>query len=517
MIILRSILYFTAMVFIILLFFSFARRRNQLATLFSLEALVIIVYAVGYAFELGSTDVEEVRFWLKVEYFGLPFIPALWFLLTYKANSGKSPPFFFCLATLAIPVLTLFFSATNDYHHFYYRNVSINATPGGFIAQLDKGPWYYVFVVYSNLIMAITLIVYVLQWIKSGLGTKSRSFWMMAGSLFVIVLELLYLFGFSPYDIDLTGIGLFGASLFQAVAIFRFDFLKSDALVKDIVFSGISEGILIVDANGRISDFNAAGARIFAWLSPDCIGKKLSDFKDSEAFDLCAGRRSEIKVSRGGKTNYFSVKMTDLDDEGKIVGKVYMFKDVTALRRVMKKLYRFANYDMLTKVFNRRRLFDDAEKEISRSIRYGQRISLLMLDLDYFKTVNDMHGHQAGDAVLAEVAQVLKKRVRASDIVGRYGGEEFMIVLVEMDPGRAFRVAEDIRKGVEALGVSVGGALIKTSVSVGVATSHPGDGNLSLEGLLAAADRALYRAKSEGRNRVVAAQAEAGATPELSQ
>ncbi|HWP67960.1 MAG TPA: histidine kinase N-terminal 7TM domain-containing protein, partial [Rectinemataceae bacterium] len=430
MIVLRSILYFTAAVFVFLFFFSFARRRNQLATLFSLEALAVIVYAVGYAFELGSTSAEEVRFWLKFEYFGLPFIPAFWFLLTYKANSGKSPPFYFCLAVLAIPALTLFFSATNDYHHFHYRNVSINATPGGFVAQLDKGPWYYVFVVYSNLIMAVTLVVFFLQWKKSGLGRESRSFWMMLGSLLVIVFELLYLFGFSPYNIDLTALGLFGAALFQAVAIFRFDFLKSDAIVKDIVFSGISEGILTVDAKGRISDFNAAGAKIFPWLSPDCIGKKLADFKDGSMLDFRAGGRRDIKISRDEKTRYFSVRATDLVDKGKNAGKVYMFKDVTTRRRVMRTLYRFANYDTLTKVFNRRRLFDDAEREIARIARYGQRVALLMLDLDHFKVVNDQYGHQAGDAVLVEVSRVLKKRIRAADILGRYGGEEFLILLV---------------------------------------------------------------------------------------
>jgi diguanylate cyclase (GGDEF)-like protein len=517
MIVLRGILYLTAGVFVFLFFVSLARRRNQLAALYSLEALVIIIYATGYAFELGSATAEEVRFWLKLEYFGLPFIPAFWFLLTYKASSGKSAPFFFCFLVLVIPVLTVFFSATNDYHHFYYQNVSINATPGGFIAQLDKGPWYYVFVAYSNLIMAITLVVYFLQWRKSGLGTGNRSFWMMAGSLFVIFFEFLYLFGFSPYDIDLTPFGLFGAALFQAVAIFRFDFLKSDALIKDIVFSGISEGILTVDAKGRISDFNAACARIFSWLSPDCIGKKLADFKDGAALSFPSGRQREIKISRGEGVSYFSVRMTNLVDKGKEAGKVFMFKDETALRRVMKTLYRFANYDTLTKIFNRRRLFDDAEKEISRVVRYGKRVSLLMLDLDYFKTINDRYGHQAGDSVLIEVARVLKKRVRTSDLLGRYGGEEFMIVLLEMDPEKALMVAEDIRKCIEDLSIPFGNALIKTSVSIGVATSDPADKNLSMERLLMIADRALYRAKNEGRNKVVAEQDETGAATSPSQ
>ena len=131
-----------------------------------------------------------------------------------------------------------------------------------------------------------------------------------------------------------------------------------------------------------------------------------------------------------------------------------------------------------------------------------------MIDLDLFKDVNDLYGHQAGDAVLAEVAQTLKKRIRASDILGRYGGEEFVVVLVAMDPEKASQIAESIRESIEELRISHAGKVMKITVSIGVATSAPDAKGVSLEKLLLKADLALYRAKREGRNRVRAEAAE---------
>jgi len=499
---LRSILFLTGAIFGVLFFYCLAHRRNQLSALFSLMSLAVIIYAVGYAFELGARDIEEISFWLKFEYFGLPFIPAFWFIFAYKSHFKKDPPPHGYFVLLIIPLLTIFLSATNEYHHLHYSSISAISVDGQLIAQLGKGPWYYVFVAYSNLTVALSLVVFFIQWKASKLGTASRAFWMFLGAACVAVFEALYLLGLAPYDLDLTAFGLFGAALFQAVAIVRYDFLKSDELVKDIVFSGISEGILILDAQDRISDYNKAGGALFPWLLPDALGKRLDEFPDGAAMEAAAERNKRMKLRVGQRTRYFEAKMTKLLDGGKAVGKVYMFKDVTALHRILSRLYRLANYDTLTKIFNRRRFFDEAEKEVSRVRRYGGRLALLMIDLDLFKDVNDMHGHQAGDAVLEAVAETLRRRVRSTDILGRYGGEEFVVVLAAMDPGKALEIAEDLRKSIAELRVSHGGTVISTTVSIGVANTAAEGGEIALERLLLDADRALYRAKREGRNRV---------------
>ena len=156
--------------------------------------------------------------------------------------------------------------------------------------------------------------------------------------------------------------------------------------------------------------------------------------------------------------------------------------------------------DGLTGLHNRRHFQEQLVKEESRSQREGTPLSLIMLDIDHFKRVNDTHGHPAGDAVLKEVARVFQSAVRKGDMVCRYGGEEFVGILPVCPPQEAREVAERVRKAVEAIPVTPAVFPVSVTVSAGVATfPQPFS---SLTGLLRGADEALYAAKSKGRNRV---------------
>ena len=167
-----------------------------------------------------------------------------------------------------------------------------------------------------------------------------------------------------------------------------------------------------------------------------------------------------------------------------------------------RRLEELAQTDPLTKALNRRALSERLAAEMERVRRYSTTLSLLLIDLDHFKQVNDNHGHLAGDDVLVEVASMLLRIVRAVDIVARYGGEEFVVVLPETGAPGAEAFAERLRELIEAHSfVASRGAPIRLTASIGV-SSFPGSGVESVEDLLSNADQALYRAKSEGRNRV---------------
>ena len=163
--------------------------------------------------------------------------------------------------------------------------------------------------------------------------------------------------------------------------------------------------------------------------------------------------------------------------------------------------------DPLTGVNNRRFLEQRIEEELDRSLRSREALSCLFLDIDYFKSINDNFGHQAGDHVLAQVAVTIKKQLRSNDVLSRYGGEEFVALLSETDESIGGEIAERIRSRIEMLQLSYNGQAIPVTISVGAATFDPNQTTQSpvtrkAEELIQAADAALYEAKHDGRNRV---------------
>lgn len=155
--------------------------------------------------------------------------------------------------------------------------------------------------------------------------------------------------------------------------------------------------------------------------------------------------------------------------------------------------------DELTKVANRRCFVDSVEAELARCQRNENPAALLLLDLDFFKSVNDTYGHQAGDEVLKATANRIKKALREYDTFGRIGGEEFAVFLSETDPQTALQVAERVRFMLASFPIKAGSAELCVTTSIGIALTH---GESSFEELYLQADSALYMAKRNGRNRV---------------
>jgi diguanylate cyclase (GGDEF)-like protein len=171
---------------------------------------------------------------------------------------------------------------------------------------------------------------------------------------------------------------------------------------------------------------------------------------------------------------------------------------VRELRSTRDHLELLASTDALTGVCSRRWWFDTAEKEFSRAGRYGRTFSLLMADLDWFKQINDTHGHEAGDRVLNQFGQMLRKTCRKSDLIGRLGGEEFAVLLPETSATAAQRLATRITEGCRTLIVDPMAADARCSCSVGVTEVRADDERL--DAVLTRADQALYAAKRGGRN-----------------
>lgn len=188
-----------------------------------------------------------------------------------------------------------------------------------------------------------------------------------------------------------------------------------------------------------------------------------------------------------------------LDENGRIKHVVAVFHPLSS--RELKGLFR----DQLTGLYNRRFMEEILPREFSRTIRMKQSVAMLMIDLDCFKRINDTFGHQAGDKVLREVAQIISKYVRLEDSVCRYGGEEILAFLPNISPDDIFKKAEDIRKAVSEKILNHSGIVIpKITISIGVSVRHP-EKEQDFNKMIGEADKAMYAAKKAGRNQVMMA------------
>jgi len=171
------------------------------------------------------------------------------------------------------------------------------------------------------------------------------------------------------------------------------------------------------------------------------------------------------------------------------------------LREKNRQLEELATTDGLTKIYNRRYFLEILDLEFQRAKRYGSKLAFIMIDVDDFKSFNDNYGHLLGDRILADVARILRENIRMPDQIGRYGGEEFSLMMPETDIAGAQSMAERLRRNIEEFSVYERGEELKLTISIGLA-AYPRNGVETVDDLIKLADDALLEAKREGKNRI---------------
>ena len=281
------------------------------------------------------------------------------------------------------------------------------------------------------------------------------------------------------------------------------------------ISDSVQDALVLMDENGLVHFWNLAAETIFGFSAEEMLGESLeccfyaednvlpgSDGENGKYVEGLLSSYGSFTVNvrrKGGEVFPAEVLLSPLrkDDQWWVVG---TFRDVTERKEAEDQLRKLATTDPLTGLYNRRFFMDSAEDAMERSRRYGNSLSLLMMDIDFFKKVNDSYGHDAGDDVLKCLAKTGLKILRTIDVFGRIGGEEFSILLPDTGLDGAEQVAERLRMEIEAETMHTRSGSLKITVSIGVATYN--DKIDSLEKLLKAADIGLYAAKEAGRNQV---------------
>ncbi|MBI1175163.1 MAG: diguanylate cyclase [Sideroxydans sp.] len=315
---------------------------------------------------------------------------------------------------------------------------------------------------------------------------------------------------FWVYALEMAAIGMALATTIREKNDVRDVVSQSEERFRSMFREHSSVMLLIDPDSGRIVDANRAAADFYGQsedvLRTMRIGQINKLPEEEVAADMQRALHEEQKhfvfTHRliNGEFRMVNVYASPID----VSGRTLLFSivmDITESKKMERELQIRANTDPLTGLANRRHFMELAEQELARAVRYGSPLSLLLLDVDYFKKINDTYGHRAGDVALQNLADYCRKTLREVDVTGRFGGEEFAIILPQTDSIQALEVGERLRQVVADMRVYLERSeQLQLTVSIGIASLQPSIA--SIDELLHQADQALYAAKHAGRNNV---------------
>jgi len=506
--------------------FSWASRRQAPAARSLFRVMVAVaVWSAGAAVELTVTGVDAKVRWSVVEYLGTLSAPVFWVLFALDfARRGEALPGWGRPALWAMPVATWLLAATNDSHQLVWRG--FHPSDVGFnLMAYERGPWFWIGVVgYSWLCLVAGTLIVLHSAFRSARAYRRGAVTVLVAVAIPWIANGLYIFGPKPWrGLDPTPLSLAAMGLVCVYAIVREHLLDLVPAAREIAVDRMSDGIVVCDADRRVVEANGAAARLLA-LPEMRPGAPLAALCARwppliEAAERGGPARLELEVG-GDPPRTLEAELSPVPEPGgRGGGQLLVLRDVTERLRserdqretnrrlaaqleqieaLQSSLLEQATRDALTGLFNRRYLDETMVREFARAERTREPLSVVLLDLDRFKDLNDASGHAAGDEVLRELGLLLRAHTRRADIACRYGGEEFLIAMPSMGVALALERAEELRAAFAT--VRFGGAAtgLTCTLSAGVACFP--EHALTLDGLLASADLALYAAKADGRN-----------------
>lgn len=520
--ILSSFLYIETFVILIIAWGSWKRRKALGALPLFVVCLCSAFYAFGYGMEITASSLKDVNFWSKIEYLGLSFIPSLWIVQAYSLSAnGKKANKLHISFLFIVPILTCIFRLTNEYFHFMYKNERLISNGYFYILSYQKGFWYYLYYIFFFICMIVSTAMYYKAFLKSTGLVRHQLKIMICVSISVLIFETFDQIQIVPLKMDYGAFIMFLVYVLFAYVVYPFDMLHIIPISREMVFDWIHDGVIVVDTDFNLKDFNYSAKEIFKSLDKSMIGTKI-ELCTSEApefekmlkiwndVDKVYSERSfkedafEFRIASMGSISYFKARLKALYYKGYRIGSTVLISNVTKEKEIIHELEKMARFDQLTGILNRRYFIELISIELSKLKKKDYKGILFMFDIDHFKRINDTYGHQAGDYILKEMVSIAKNMLRNKDLIGRYGGEEFIGFLPNISISEAMSIIECIRSAFEKYDFIYDGIFIKVTASFGVAEYYrQGSGEyFSYKEMVKRADTALYMAKENGRNQI---------------
>jgi diguanylate cyclase (GGDEF)-like protein len=468
---------------------------------FTLLMLASCVYALGFLLQHLSSDYSGLLQGSRVQYLGAVFVSPLLLLFIMDFCGIRQRPQII-VSVLIVPAVTVVLIFTYPFNGIYFGESAFTADPVPLLV-FQGSVFRTVYFLYAYAVMCAAFVVCLVCRSKRDRLFKKHSMYMiiamaipMLGNLITAFLKL------SP--IDLTSVFACVMGTIISYTLLFTGMFQVAPLAREEIVENMQDGFILIDPGGKFLDANRTAKRLFPEIEYATTGLPVTEI-ETILWDADGRPVQEFSAETEQGTRHYRVSSNEVLHEGRAICTCVTIYDNTSVRELMDEITRMAEYDALTNLLNRRSFRRDAEKKCDEILRYGGKAFLMMIDIDFFKKVNDTHGHLAGDEVLRCVSQALSRRFRKTDTVCRYGGEEFCVFLLSPSGESAAKMAEECRRYIENLPVPFEDKILRVTVSIGLAEFLPAR-DRTLTALIARADAALYEAKARGRNRVVPAK-----------
>jgi diguanylate cyclase (GGDEF)-like protein/PAS domain S-box-containing protein len=438
---------------------------------FWLDITLVGGYIVPTAFLIFAIEFAGMRYWLRRSFLNVLMIE---------------------------PILVFILQWTDPWHNLYFGGKrALNTT-----TILDAGPVSWANIIYSYALILIAVAILFRAFLRSNVVYRKQVALVLGAAIIPWLAHFVALVsggGLLP-NADATPFIFTITALVIAFALFRYRLLDIVPIAHNLLIENMGEGVLVVDGRNRVVDVNPAARRV---LSPNFMIGEAVDKAFADRPDLVARfiKQDQMQAELVFDELWLDLRISPLfDKRDRKVGRLFVWRDITEFKKSQLQLEKLATTDELTLTCTRRHFIELAEAQINRAWRGKHPLSLALLDLDYFKRINDNFGHLAGDKALAGFAKLVFENIRSFDIFSRFGGEEFALLMPETDQAAAFEVVERLRKTVEQHLIPSEKEPFSITFSSGI--TELGSETDTLEAILRRADHALYVAKDAGRNHV---------------
>ncbi|MBV6403092.1 MAG: hypothetical protein CNIPEHKO_03420 [Anaerolineales bacterium] len=504
-----------------------ARKRNAPGST-TLRALLVVMSmwsATAAAIYIQDGFAGKV-FWLNVMVVPVAIAPILF--MTFILKFSGSPVWVTRRAlTLlyAFSIVFILLQWTNSYHHLVLSSVQLVEQDGFSALKIQRGPVYFVNLAIAYGTVTMGILTLVREALRASHLYRNQYRLLLLGCIVPLAFSIYSQLDYNALgNLDTSPISFGITGVIFAFTTLRTHFMDLIPVARSHLIENMGDGVLVLDAQNRIADLNPAMEVLLAEQPQQLLGKCAFEtfggwVEKTSAIFGDFELKTEVRLP-SMPSQILDLRMTPLYDKNDLInGRLLVFRDITERKEVEKRL-RDANFrlksqlieigilqsqlreqavrDSLTGLFNRRYLEETLDRELARAARESYPVSIIMIDIDHFKQINDTYGHEAGDIMLKALGGMLMTHSRRGDFACRYGGEEFLIVMPNMARSIVQERAAALRQSLKALMVRYGNHTLTATYSMGIA-SYPANGD-TRESFLRAADMAMYAAKNAGRD-----------------